>query len=257
MAVGRATAAARLSPNSLIGAWRTPAARRCLRIELYITPCIVTSFVRCDALVNPANERLEGTQFTPSDCSRYLAAGTTLLYPPQVIDGVVHGARGDASGCTGAALAAAIAELPILAPDGVRCPTGHAVTTATTHSELSECFGHVIHACAPFYMATGWAEMLFAAYHAALDAADAAGAASVAMPLLGAGARGAPPDAAAAVAAAAIASWEAPGRAEESAGEERGRGDRMLREVLFGVQHDEVAEVLAEALDAALVVADR
>ena len=87
----------------------------------------------CDALVNPANERLEGTRFTPGECAKYLAPGTNLIYPPQVIDGLVHGARGDSSGgdsSGGAAVAAAITALPIVAGDDVRCPTGDAVATA-------------------------------------------------------------------------------------------------------------------------------
>ena len=196
-----------LSPNLHFGSWRV--ASSLLRVELYVTPCIVTSPPRrrCNALVNPANERLQGTRFTPGECARYLAPGSNLLYPPQAIDGIVHGARGDSSGDAGgaAALAELISAMPVEA-DGVRCPTGCAVATRST-GELAECYDHVIHAVAPFYEAERWRELLLCAYHAAFDtaASEDIGAACIAVPLLGAGARGAPIDAAAEVAAVATA----------------------------------------------------
>ena len=101
-----------VSPNVRLASWVT-ASR--LRVEVHITPCIVTSppaacSARAAALVNPANERLQGTQFTPSECNWRLAPGTTLIYPPQVVDGIV-------SALGGAALAEARAALPAESDD--------------------------------------------------------------------------------------------------------------------------------------------
>jgi O-acetyl-ADP-ribose deacetylase (regulator of RNase III) len=227
--------AAVLPTNTLVGVWRTSA----LRIEVHLTPCIVTSPPggSCGALVNPANERLAGTRFTPGECARYLAAGTNLLYPPQVIDGLVHGARGDSSGdgAGAAALAAAIAALPVVAGSDVRCVTGGAVATAA-FGELSECYSTVVHTCPPFFGADDWQELLRSCYARALAVAEERGASTVAVPLLGAGARGAPECEACDVAADAVASWVGTG------------GLHLAR---FGVQDDGVAQTLAYALDAA------
>ena len=242
MSAGRQSPAVRLhrrvhnlSANTVFASWRTSAL---LRVEIHVTPCIVTSppHGHCDALINPANERLQGTQFTPGQCARYLAPGTLLLYPPQVIDGLVHGARGDSCGDASgaAALAKAIATLPEVEAGGVRCPTGRAVALEST-GELRECYQHVIHTVAPFYDTDRWRELLLSAYKAAFDTSDGiAGVVSVAVPLLGAGARGAPIAAAAEVAAVATAKWHACG---------------SLRLVNFAVQEEEAAWALAEAFD--------
>ena len=68
--------------------------------------------------------------------------------PPQVVDGLVHGARGDSSGDArgSVALEAALAALPIVEGDDVRCRTGNSVSTAA-FGEMSECYSHVIHTC--------------------------------------------------------------------------------------------------------------
>ena len=68
--------------RALLRCWRT--AR--LSVELHITPCIVTHPPgSCDGLVNPANEQLVGTQFTPSEANRNLqgASEAGIIYPPQ------------------------------------------------------------------------------------------------------------------------------------------------------------------------------
>ena len=223
-----------VSPNVRLASWVT-ASR--LRVEVHITPCIVTSppaacSARAAALVNPANERLQGTQFTPSECNWRLAPGTTLIYPPQVVDGIV-------SELGGAALAEARAALPADSDD-VRCQTGHAVVTAA-FGELVACYDLVVHACAPFYdrcRREDWLVRTMSCYHAAFDAAAAAGASTLAVPLLGAGARGAPTADAAEAAVAATTSWA------KDAG--------VLRAACFGVQQEEVALALADRLDAVL-----
>ena len=193
----------------------------------------------CDVLINPANERLVGTQFTPGECEKYLAPGTNLFYPPQAIDGLVHGARGDSSGgdsSGGAALAAAISELPIVQGEDIRCPTGSSVLTAA-YGDLRECYAHVVHCVAPFYDSDRWHEQLLSCYMSAFDIADSCGAETVAVPLLGAGARGAPIELAADIAATAASIWS---------------GSSSLCSVRFSVQDEGVASAIAAAMDKAL-----
>ena len=273
---------ATVSLTRLVATWHAPTSR--LPVELHLTPCIVTNppgvGAWCDALVNPANERLAGTRFTPGECAQFLAPGN-ILYPPQVIDGLVHGARGDSSGGDargGAALVQAIAALPVLEGTDVRCPTGSAVSTAA-FGELRECFAHVIHTCAPFYGNAAWHALLHSSYESALTAAEDVGATSCALPLLGAGAvrtrlpadgtprrrqrpslRG---NVCAAIPPRRRLCWldsrhrqrgapvgEASDVAAAALAHWRGRG--MLRSVRFAVQEESVAQVLATALDVAL-----
>ena len=98
-----------------------------------------------------------------------------------------------------------------------------------------------MHACAPFYHDERWRALLLSCFTNALNVADVQGAKSVAVPLLGAGARGAPFAEVATVAAQAMYEW-------------KGRG--ALREARFAVQDDEVAEAVATAMDAVLHVVD-
>lgn len=221
-------------PSTLHGKWKALGDRQ---ISLHETPCIVTSPPgRCDGLVNPANELLQGTLFTPSECARYLLS-ETIIYPPQAIDGIV-------TELGGAALADALLAMPMLA-HGRRCPTGSAVTTPA-YGELLACFTHIVHACAPFYGSAEWRDALRSCYHAAFDAADDAGCAVLAVPLLGAGARGAPAAEASRVAAEAAAHWM-PSRSEGSASASAG-----LQDIRFGTQQPEVAQLMLEELDAVL-----
>ena len=223
----------RLTPSTLFAAFRTP---RSLRVELYLTPCIVTfpPGGKCDALVNPANERLVGTRFTPGECARYLAPGTTLIYPPQCVDGLVHGARGDSSVPRDSeALAAELAALPIVEGDDVRCPTGGAVATAA-HGEMRVCYSHLIHVAAPFFQNERWRELLHSTFTNAFVVAESIGVETVAVPLCGAGARGAPESDAAAVAAVAASDFLA---------------ESSLRCVRFALLETAQAQMLAEELD--------
>ncbi|KAL1500120.1 hypothetical protein AB1Y20_012793 [Prymnesium parvum] len=213
--------------------WRAwPARRHGLRVALHLTPCIVAAPPgTCDALVNSANEQLVGTRFTPSQAVAALRGG--LVYPPQVVDGVVD-ERG------GPALWRACASVPI-DRRGVRCAVGAAVLTAAA-GELCVSYRAVVHAVAPLYGAPRWSELLRSAFDAAFAEASRAGLATLAVPLLGAGAKGAPPREAAAIAAAAIAEWTV--RDDEKAG--------GLREVRLAVQDESIADVLCESLDRAL-----
>ena len=113
------------------------------RLELCLTPCIVSHPPgECDALVNPANERLDGTQFDPSTASR--AFGSTIVYPSQAIDGLVTEFGGDR-------LFRTLQALP-QDTDGSRCPTGSALVTSA-EGELTCAYSHLVHAVAPFYRA--------------------------------------------------------------------------------------------------------
>jgi O-acetyl-ADP-ribose deacetylase (regulator of RNase III) len=232
----------RVTPAQLLGTWRVWSCS----LEVHLTPCIVS----CppgdgsDVLVNPANERLEGTTFTPGECARQFGPRTTVLYPTQVVDGLVHGARGgdssadDSVGAEG--MAAACAELPELDEEGTRCRTGDTVVTRA-HGELLQSYRHVVHAAAPFFGDRHWKRLLTSCFTQALHQADLQKAKTVALPLLGAGARGAPPAQAVAVAVAAVGEW----------------GDRRSPQldlrplcVRFVVQDDEVANAMTEHCDA-------
>jgi O-acetyl-ADP-ribose deacetylase (regulator of RNase III) len=195
------------------------------------------------ALVNSANEGLSGTQFTPSECSRFLSPGTTIIYPPQSVDGLV-------TELGGSSLAAACERVP-------HVPTGGAALTPA-FGELLNSFSYIVHACAPFHPgeASGpgerarWRHLMRTCYHAAFDVAHVQGLGVLAVPLLGAGARGAPVKQAAAVAAAAAVHWRPKGLGEQ---DDAATGpSSRVRELRFAAQHPETARILAEAFDAAL-----
>lgn len=237
----RATTAHRLKvdPTVRLAQWKSA----WCKVFLFEVPCIVTAPPgggTCDALVNPCNERLEGTQFTPSEVVANLPTAGTVIYPPQSIDGLV-------TELGGPELAAACSALGGL-------PTGSAAITPA-FGELLGTYKNIVHACAPIYHgedkawngaeADSWSSALHDCYHATYSAADDAGLANLAMPLLGAGARGAPAGKAAHIAATATAAWHPRNRAPST---------ECLREVRFAVQHPETAHVLRLALDAALEV---
>lgn len=231
-------------PGSRLGAWRAAASRA---VELWETPCIVSSPPGpdddlCLGLINPANERMQGTLFTPSECHRNLKGLTPIIYPPQAVDGLVHELGG-------AALAEALMDLPIREESkNIRCSTGASVLTLA-FGELLESYSHIIHTCAPFFYEKGekcsldmheeWRRLMLSCYHSAFRIAEESGLSVVATPLLGAGARGAPVPAAAEVAAAAVAEWQHD-------------GPTSLRLVRFAVQETSIAESCIGAFDGRL-----
>ena len=75
--------------------------------------------------------------------------------------------------------------------DDVRCPTGGAVATAA-HGEMRVCYSHLIHVAAPFFQNERWRELLHSTFTNAFVVAESIGVETVAVPLCGAGARGAP-----------------------------------------------------------------
>jgi len=225
----------RVNPTFLLATWRG-SGRNSPRVQVYETPCIVTSppnhLTVCDALVNAANERLEGTQFTPSECNRRLL-GETIIYPPQAVDGLVT----EFGGPPLSEACANVPESPI--GSGLRCPTGGAVLTES-FGELVSSYSHIIHAVAPFYGDDRdvWCCQLLKCYNSAFRTAANARLQVIAVPLLGAGARGAPTKEAAELAALSTAQWF----------RDLGAGELALQEIRFAVQQPEVANTLVEAL---------
>ena len=131
------------------------------RVELWITPCVVTMPPpKSTALIVPTNERLCGTQFahfpkggpTPAapvigerDYDRPRAE--RLLYQCESVDGIV-------TEFGGAAYESAIAELPIVSGDAdypVRCKTGGAVRVPVATGPLAAFGDGLILAVPPFY----------------------------------------------------------------------------------------------------------
>ena len=216
--------------HRLCGAWCSGSAA----VSLSLTPCIVTSPPgRCDGLCNSANERLEGTNFTPSECVRRLP-GEGIVYPPQTVDGLV-------SELGGPELAASCRQLP-MNESGYRCAVGSAVITRATGELTSSGFEHVVHAVAPA-VGDGGGECarhrraLVATFSAAFACADAMHVRVLAVPLLGAGARGTPVTVAADAAAEALVSWQS-------------RGE--LRALRFACADEATAAAIGEAFDSRL-----
>mmetsp|Transcript_33329 Transcript_33329/g.55111 ORF Transcript_33329/g.55111 Transcript_33329/m.55111 type:complete len:247 (-) Transcript_33329:75-815(-) len=210
--------------------WHARNKNKIPRIELIVTPCIVCHPPGdCDALVNPANEQLDGTQFDPSTANSKLM-GNAIIYPSQAIDGLVTDLGGDA-------MYRALQALPEHPSGGGRCPVGMAVLTPAT-GELVHAYNHVVHTTPPFYNSPRWRQELFSCFFATFTLAEQARFHSLAVPLLGAGARGAPSVAAADVAAHAAIDWQG--------------SQGALHVVRFCVQEKEVAELLQAALDKAM-----
>ena len=124
---------------------------RQLWLELCTTPDIVASPPGgpCDCLINPANEKLVGTQLAyfprggpcppppPEGVSNAwggMEAGANMLYPAQSVDGRVHAAGG-------AVLREALLALP--STRGERCPVGSAVLTEA-HGELRDSYRFIL-----------------------------------------------------------------------------------------------------------------
>jgi len=159
-----------------------------------------------------------------------------MVYRSQSVDGVL-----DVQG--GASLAQERSR--IVRERGPLEPGDATMTPAT--GRLRETCRFVVHAVAPYYSShSTWTVQLERAYAAALDlslsSSSSSSPSSAALPLLGAGARGAPVDEAAAVAARALVSFCRRRR--------RSTSSSVLR---FGCIDEEVARTLCEAIDATLL----
>ncbi|KAJ1628045.1 hypothetical protein T492DRAFT_841898 [Pavlovales sp. CCMP2436] len=149
----------------------------------------------------------------------------------------------------GAELRRECSRLPVRGPPGsdVRCPQGEVAVTRATGG-LAASFNCIVHAVPPFFALTAsgepcpdWRARLEGCWLHALEAAQPHAEAVVA-PLIGAGARGAPVEHAARVAAGAAASWLR-AAAPEPAG---------TRELYLSVQSEILCEILRSELRAAL-----
>jgi O-acetyl-ADP-ribose deacetylase (regulator of RNase III) len=265
-----ATAIAALSAaTKLTHLVRLPPTSKLAAIEVYRTSCIVThppaGELMNDALVNPANEKLVGTRFSPTECWYYLHGGgqpeDLPCTPRECIDGIV-------TELGGAELRASLDAQPADAA-GNRCPVGGAVVTPA-FSQLRDMYKSLIHVVPPRYKrfhileqdqaAAGaqqegvWARQLAATYRSAFDVAVTNGLTGIAVPLLGAGTKGAPTDAAIRVAAEFAVAYGAPlGRDDGSSGSASGLDAKCKSlTVRFAVQDETKAEALSSAIDAAI-----
>lgn len=188
--------------------WRDDLAR--LSVEVYLTDCIVHDPPGGAnvSLVTSANEALEGAAraYFPiggpcpsesptggrSDSWGGLEIGASMMYRSQCVDGVVDAAGGNSL----RQIRTQTSEMlgPLLA--------GDAISTMSTE-RLSGTCNFVVHAIAPFWSDDSWESALQRAYANAFDHVLRLGSTAT-LPLLGAGARGAPIDAAARVAASAV-----------------------------------------------------
>lgn len=222
------------------------------RCELWLTPCIVTVPPTGSAvLCVPSNERLCGTAFphfpvggpTPSapligERARASpeSAAARMLYQCESVDGAVTELGGVDPDVVArhAPLQSGDAEYP------TRCTAGGAVWVLASGS-LAPVFPRgLVLAVPPFWPGAAtakWRADLASTYARALALGAKRG--PVAVPLLGAGARGAPVAAAAAVAAAATA-------------EHLRRSRRLDARVKFGVIDDDAADALGAELSRAL-----
>mmetsp|Transcript_11387 Transcript_11387/g.25398 ORF Transcript_11387/g.25398 Transcript_11387/m.25398 type:complete len:242 (-) Transcript_11387:65-790(-) len=199
-----------MARTQLVHRWRL---QSLLRLELHLTEDIVTKPPggRCDVLVNPGNEELVGTSRLPYFPMVSEAGTCHMFYSDQVVDGRVHALGREE-------LLHACQELPEV-ESGVRCPVGSAVVTPAFNA-LSAYYSRIVHTVPPMYEApcpavapvseggsdAHWEEMMLSCYQEAIAIArsSTSGGCTMAVPLLGAGARRAPPEEAARVAALAL-----------------------------------------------------
>jgi O-acetyl-ADP-ribose deacetylase (regulator of RNase III) len=230
-----------------------------------VDECIINNNHHPDVLINPANEHLVGTALNyfprggpcppqpPTGLDRTvrgwcgMEAGAHMLYPAQTVDGIVQRVGG-------AALKAACQALPNYATDkegsSVKCPVGKAVSTPACGGLGDYYRWQVVHTVAPYRTdATTWREQLLATYTSALELsfskqfvalAAVGGTWSVAMPLIGSGARGGDIAEVSKVAAQAVSEFTLPAYA--------GGVLSSPRCLMFCVIDDAAASVLAAEL---------
>lgn len=203
-------------------------------VEIWKTACIVSNFgkqfdAKCSVLVNPSNPELSGvTKFpyfprggpvpkTPPRISAHhimgyvtewggMDVGNGMLFPVSVVDGLVH--------LHGGWKLQAECKWASVKRGGEPCPVGTAIQTSAGNSILAEHYDTVVHTTPPFYKYHEEPERLLGrCYQSALEIAFSQtprsenGARRVAVPLLGAGARGFPWEVAVQVAAQNVWRW--------------------------------------------------
>lgn len=243
------------------------------RLELWLTPCIVTMPPppKSHCLVVPSNERLVGTQFShfpvggPTPSAPHIGVpppkstattgsngntSDTILYACETVDGTV-------TEYAGVEFERQVKALPLVGELSredypIRCPTGEARRIPSV-GYLRHNFDSLILTVAPFYghCHTRWHQDLTSAYMNAFQLAHGA----VATPLLGAGARGAPVEEAAKVAATSILSFLASDQEQNVQNKDNNRfttssGSSSLVDVVrLCVLEEDVAEILHNNLE--------
>lgn len=200
-------------------------------IEVWITTCIVTNFGKtkasnCSVLINPSNPGLTGVKKFPyfprggpepkegpnKDAHHIMGyvtqwggmdVGSGMLFASNVVDGLVHQLGGWR-------LAWHCKVLPVLKGDE-KCPVGHAVVTPPGGKLLSQEYDDIVHTVPPFYKHHPDPEhYLGKCYKKSLSVASSLKGRQplrIACPLLGAGGRGFPVEAAVKIAAKESVSW--------------------------------------------------
>lgn len=221
------------------------------RVELWLTPCILSMPpVGSSCVVIPSNERLCGTQFShfpkggptpsaptigvpPNAMQKTRRVSQSILYPSETVDGA-------ASELGGSRQQWVIQEnVPIVNDDEtypIRCPIGDARSVPAVNS-LSH-FDALILTVAPFWPGEAtceWTDQLKSSYLQSFRLGNG----NLAVPLLGAGARGAPLCEASKVAAESVQ--------ELIQMKEKSEEYLRLESVCFSVLDEDVAEELDEA----------
>ena len=222
-------------------------------VEVWKTNCIVTNFGKnqqasgCTTLINPGNPELSGaSKFgyfprggpVPSPKSKWetsnwggMDAGTGMLYPASVVDGLVHQLGG---------LQLSVQCKAITALKG-GCPIGTSLVTTHGDEKLIEKYEQIVHTSPPFYECNnGPDNLLRSCYQSALSLAFHDNQHKIACPLLGAGARGFPSDVAIDVAASESIKWR---------DSEDGKADITERVLMFGLLELKTSEELILALE--------
>ncbi len=160
-------------------------------------------------------------------------AGDQMLYPAQVVDGLVHQLGGTKLRY----------ECKMIRAIYGGCPIGSAVSTSHGDAKLRREYDRIVHTPPPFYKNNDGdndpVEGLRHCYRAALGMAYSLdGVERVACPIIGAGARGFPLEIAINVAASEISMW----------GSQQSGGGDANETVAFGIQELSIAEELEKRI---------
>lgn len=214
-----------------------------------------TSSPACTVLINPANPELSGvSRFAyfpaggplPKSTNNMHAnswggmdAGNQMLYPVQVVDGLVHQLGGMKLDY----------ECKLIRMLHGGCPIGTAISTSQGDTKLKQEYDRIIHTSPPFYKYDNGdkdpSKRLKHCYRSALDLAFSYDDVKrVACPLIGAGARGFPLEIAIDVAVSELSIWG--GRSYQ-----RSDGEHVasINTVAFGIQELSTAEKLARSIE--------
>uniref|UniRef100_A0A7S2XRZ4 Macro domain-containing protein n=1 Tax=Attheya septentrionalis TaxID=420275 RepID=A0A7S2XRZ4_9STRA len=235
-------------------------------VEVWTTTCIVTNFGKianggnCHVLINPSNPELSGVKNFPyfprggpvpkeSVKSMHkdwqplgyvsnwggMEVGNGMLYAVSVVDGLVHQLGGTRL------------EMECRVKGGFwtteKCPVGTAVVTSPGGEQLKQHYDAIVHTTPPFYSHhSNPVENLKSCYREAFKAAFDLQTLRprVALPLIGAGARGFPNDVAIEVAAYEAIHWRD--------SENDNSTEACEKIVSFGIPEQSIADALVDAI---------